>query len=117
MKPLILSQSSYHVNFLPLIIDSGTALKLRGSEILKYGIPDRGLDARLYKNHVLCYDQAKKTPIWVAEHITKADLKGKYSTFHVMKSSMSAYIRKLCNFFKYSNLTNRNMNIEMFMSI
>ncbi|PIK38484.1 hypothetical protein BSL78_24681 [Apostichopus japonicus] len=57
-------------------VDSGTALKLRGSEILKYGIPDRGLDARLYENHVLCYDQAKKTPIWVAEHITKADLKG-----------------------------------------
>lgn len=69
------------------MIDSGTALKLRGSEILKYGIPDRGLDARLYENHVLCYDQAKKTPIWVAEHITKADLKGNYSTFQFYEIS------------------------------
>lgn len=57
--------------------DSVTYLAQSGNEILKYGIPDRGLNARLYENHVLCYDQAKKTPVWVAEHITKDDLIGK----------------------------------------
>lgn len=56
--------------------DSVTYLAQSGNEILKYGIPDRGLNARLYENHVLCYDQAKKTPVWVAEHITKDDLIG-----------------------------------------
>ncbi|XP_052095204.1 nuclease EXOG, mitochondrial-like [Mytilus californianus] len=44
--------------------------------ILKYGIPDRGPDIRVYDNHILSYDQAKKTPVWVAEYITKGNIDG-----------------------------------------
>ncbi|CAG2223449.1 EXOG [Mytilus edulis] len=51
--------------------------KTRASEtILKYGIPDRGPDIRVYDNHILSYDQAKKTPVWVAEYITKRNIDG-----------------------------------------
>ena len=46
-------------------------------EILKYGIPDQGPLIRVYENHILSYDQAKKTPIWVAEYITKKNTNGK----------------------------------------
>lgn len=46
--------------------------------ILKYGIPDRGPVAMYYTNHVLSYDQARKTPVWVAEHITKDCIKGEH---------------------------------------
>ncbi|XP_070566671.1 nuclease EXOG, mitochondrial-like [Ptychodera flava] len=51
----------------------------RGEQILKYGAPDRGPELRYYANHVLSYDQAKKTPLWVAEHITKDHLNGSAS--------------------------------------
>ena len=39
--------------------------------ILKFGSPERSSEILYYKNHVLCYDHAKKTPLWVAEHLTK----------------------------------------------
>ncbi|XP_046543209.1 nuclease EXOG, mitochondrial-like isoform X2 [Haliotis rubra] len=45
-------------------------------EILKYGVPDRGPAIRSYSDHVLAYDQAKKTPIWVAEHLHRGKLTG-----------------------------------------
>lgn len=55
----------------------GLSSKTRASEtILKYGIPDRGPDIRVYDNHILSYDQAKKTPVWVAEYITKRNIDG-----------------------------------------
>lgn len=44
-------------------------VRKRGAEILKYGAPDMGPVISFYSNHVLSYDQAKKTPLWVAEHI------------------------------------------------
>jgi hypothetical protein len=50
-------------------------------EILKYGIPDQGPLIRVYENHILSYDQAKKTPIWVAEYITKKNTNGKLTIF------------------------------------
>ncbi|XP_061167169.1 nuclease EXOG, mitochondrial-like [Saccostrea echinata] len=53
--------------------------------ILKYGVPNRGEEPRVFTNHVLSYDQSKKTPIWVAERITKDHIQGsanrKYSKF------------------------------------
>ncbi|KAJ8024793.1 Nuclease EXOG, mitochondrial [Holothuria leucospilota] len=77
------AKESYHLTD----VDPETAKQLRGREILKYGIPDRGFNARLYTNHVLCYDQAKKIPVWVAELITKSDLRGhadrEYSNFRM----------------------------------
>ncbi|XP_071102162.1 nuclease EXOG, mitochondrial-like [Haliotis cracherodii] len=45
-------------------------------EILKYGIPDRGPAIRSYSDHVLAYDQARKIPIWVAEHLHRGKLTG-----------------------------------------
>ena len=77
---LIIARCTIFINFHSLssfFVDPETAKQLRGSEILKYGIPDRGPDARLYTNHVICYDQGRKIPVWVAELITKSDLKGK----------------------------------------
>lgn len=48
----------------------------RGREILKYGEPDSGKEIRYYSNHVLMYDQQKRIPTWVAEHISADILKG-----------------------------------------
>lgn len=45
-------------------------------ENFKFGLPSRGPDVIKYKNHLLCYDQSRKTPVWVAEHITKANIEG-----------------------------------------
>jgi DNA/RNA endonuclease G (NUC1) len=36
----------------------------------------------MYENHILSYDQAKKTPIWVAEYITKKNTNGKSKKNH-----------------------------------
>ncbi|XP_063964675.1 nuclease EXOG, mitochondrial-like [Lytechinus pictus] len=55
-----------------LVRDKG----LKGSNIFKYGTPDRGAQTRVYINHALSYDQDRRTPHWVAEHITKDDLQG-----------------------------------------
>ncbi|XP_060103980.1 nuclease EXOG, mitochondrial [Heteronotia binoei] len=37
----------------------------------KYGFPVDGTQTRYYTNHVLSYDQAKRIPRWVIEHISK----------------------------------------------
>ncbi|PFX28236.1 Nuclease EXOG, mitochondrial [Stylophora pistillata] len=34
------------------------------------------------ENHVLCYDQAKKTPRWVLEHLTRDKVKGEANRIH-----------------------------------
>ncbi|XP_013380076.1 nuclease EXOG, mitochondrial [Lingula anatina] len=47
-----------------------------GEDILKYGVPNRGPALRYYRNHILAYDQSKRTPVWVAEHLTKEKLHG-----------------------------------------
>ena len=52
----------------------------RGWEILKYGAPARGPDVKFYTNHVLCYDQAKKIPLWVAEHLSRDTISGATSS-------------------------------------
>ncbi|XP_015278541.1 PREDICTED: nuclease EXOG, mitochondrial [Gekko japonicus] len=36
-----------------------------------YGFPVDGTQTRLYTNHALSYDQAKRVPRWVIEHISK----------------------------------------------
>jgi DNA/RNA endonuclease G (NUC1) len=44
----------------------------RSLEILKYGEPVSLSPQRLYyANHVLEFDPQKRTPKWVAEHITR----------------------------------------------
>ncbi|XP_071961428.1 nuclease EXOG, mitochondrial-like [Antedon mediterranea] len=48
----------------------------QGARILKYGAPERGENVYFHANHVLGYNQAKRIPDWVAEHITGDHLKG-----------------------------------------
>lgn len=42
----------------------------------KYGIPQSPLRYLKYTNHLICYDQARKIPIWVTEHLTRDKLQG-----------------------------------------
>lgn len=42
----------------------------------RYGFPLTGADIRFYANHTLSYDQARRTPRWVAEHISTEKLYG-----------------------------------------
>ena len=51
-------------------------------KLLKYGLPQRSPDYMRYKNHVLCYDRAKKTPRWVLEHLTRDKVKGLANRMH-----------------------------------
>lgn len=44
--------------------------------LLKYGPPVRSPEISVFRNHVLCYDQQKRIPHWVAEHITKHQVTG-----------------------------------------
>uniref|UniRef100_A0A8V1A228 Exo/endonuclease G n=1 Tax=Gallus gallus TaxID=9031 RepID=A0A8V1A228_CHICK len=42
----------------------------------KYGFPEAGTETRCYTNHALSYDQAKRVPRWVIEHISKQKMLG-----------------------------------------
>ncbi|XP_048872387.1 nuclease EXOG, mitochondrial-like [Brienomyrus brachyistius] len=48
----------------------------------RYGFPVTGAEMRSYANHVLSYDQVKKTPRWVAEHLSNAKLQGSAERKH-----------------------------------
>ncbi|KAG7488647.1 hypothetical protein MATL_G00037140 [Megalops atlanticus] len=53
-----------------------------GGAIGRYGFPLAGAEIRHYANHTLSYDQAKRTPRWVAEHISSQKLLGKAERKH-----------------------------------
>lgn len=46
------------------------------SPLEEYGFPQNGAEVRQYIGHALSYDQAKKTPRWVIEHLTKEKIVG-----------------------------------------
>ncbi|XP_042327124.1 nuclease EXOG, mitochondrial isoform X2 [Sceloporus undulatus] len=48
-----------------------TSELLTESVLEKYGFPNAGTQIRYYTNHALSYDQAKRVPRWVIEHISK----------------------------------------------
>ncbi|XP_041041156.1 nuclease EXOG, mitochondrial-like [Carcharodon carcharias] len=48
----------------------------KNSQLEKYGLPMIGSEIRYCTNHVSSYDQAKRTPRWVLEHITKEKVQG-----------------------------------------
>ncbi|XP_048366234.1 nuclease EXOG, mitochondrial [Sphaerodactylus townsendi] len=48
----------------------------------KYGFPVDGTQNRYYTNHVLSYDQAKRVPRWVIEHISKLKTVGNADRKH-----------------------------------
>ena len=62
-------QAAEHEN----TINKAQNTKLERAEIiLKYGVPESLSPGLLHnENHVLEFDPIRKTPIWVAEHITK----------------------------------------------
>ncbi|XP_062072301.1 nuclease EXOG, mitochondrial isoform X2 [Lepus europaeus] len=42
----------------------------------QFGFPAAGTETRRYSNHALSYDQAKRVPRWVLEHISKSKIVG-----------------------------------------
>ena len=52
-------------------------------DIGRYGFPVTGAEVRYYANHTLSYDQARKTPRWVAEHLSDQKLLGSLLYFSV----------------------------------
>ncbi|CAH2281978.1 nuclease EXOG, mitochondrial [Pelobates cultripes] len=48
----------------------------------EFGFPLSGAETRQYINHALSYDQAKKTPRWVIEHLSKEKMLGKADRKH-----------------------------------
>ncbi|XP_050954587.1 nuclease EXOG, mitochondrial isoform X3 [Labeo rohita] len=58
----------------------------RGSSIHRlierFGLPQTGAETRFYLNHVLSYDQARRTPRWVAEHLSAHRLLGQAERKH-----------------------------------
>lgn len=42
----------------------------------RYGFPEAGTETRCYTNHALSYDQAKRVPRWVIEHLSKQKMLG-----------------------------------------
>jgi len=54
------------------VLQEPTPAQLRSEKILKYGAPSSCIPETLrYQNHVLQYDTSRRTPKWVAEHLTK----------------------------------------------
>nr|XP_015209550.1 PREDICTED: nuclease EXOG, mitochondrial [Lepisosteus oculatus] len=63
-------------------IDSRNNEEPQYEELGRYGFPLTGAELRYYTNHTLSYDQAKRIPRWVAEHISSAKLLGKADRKH-----------------------------------
>ncbi|XP_075444024.1 nuclease EXOG, mitochondrial isoform X1 [Ascaphus truei] len=70
----------------------------------EYGFPLSGTEVKLYSNHALSYDQAKKTPRWVLEHLSQDKTVGnadrKHCKFkadpnipHIFSAANEDYIR------------------------
>ncbi|KAG7336299.1 hypothetical protein KOW79_000992 [Hemibagrus wyckioides] len=47
-----------------------------------YGLPVDGSETRYYTNHILSYDQSRRTPRWVVEHLSEEKLLGKAERKH-----------------------------------
>ncbi|KAG9347785.1 hypothetical protein JZ751_003800 [Albula glossodonta] len=53
-----------------------------GGIVGRYGFPLTGADIRYYANHTLSYDQARRTPRWVAEHLSNQKILGNAERKH-----------------------------------
>ncbi|CAI9588965.1 unnamed protein product [Staurois parvus] len=67
------------VILLPLLSLSEPVKK---SVLEEYGFPQSGTEVRQYVGHSLSYDQEKKTPRWVIEHLTKEKTLGNEDRKH-----------------------------------
>ncbi|XP_072534986.1 nuclease EXOG, mitochondrial-like [Salminus brasiliensis] len=52
------------------------------SLIKRYGLPLTGAETRSYTNHILSYDQSRRIPRWVAEHLSNEKLVGRADRKH-----------------------------------
>ncbi|XP_067291550.1 nuclease EXOG, mitochondrial-like [Pseudorasbora parva] len=50
--------------------------------IERFGLPQSGAETRFYINHILSYDQSRRTPRWVAEHLSGQRLLGQADRKH-----------------------------------
>ncbi|XP_048031085.1 nuclease EXOG, mitochondrial-like [Megalobrama amblycephala] len=50
--------------------------------IERFGLPQTGAETRFYINHILSYDQSRRTPRWVAEHLSGQRLQGQADRKH-----------------------------------
>lgn len=50
--------------------------------IQRFGLPQTGAEIRYYINHILSYDQTRRIPRWVAEHLSDQRLLGKAERKH-----------------------------------
>ncbi|XP_042566225.1 nuclease EXOG, mitochondrial [Clupea harengus] len=51
-------------------------------DIGRYGLPLTGAETRYYANHTLSYDQVRRIPRWVAEHLSNTKLRGEANRKH-----------------------------------
>lgn len=61
--------------FFPLFSFLGSAEK---AVLGQFGFPLTGTETRCYTNHALSYDQSKRVPRWVLEHISKSKIMGRW---------------------------------------
>ncbi|XP_062848132.1 nuclease EXOG, mitochondrial-like [Trichomycterus rosablanca] len=71
--------------YLPEQNEENTLEKTESSHlrlIKLYGLPLNGDETKFYTNHILSYDQSRRTPKWVAEHLSNEKLLGKAERKH-----------------------------------
>jgi DNA/RNA endonuclease G (NUC1) len=66
----------------PYVEYQETVHPVQDTDIIKYGTPRRSPELIVYKNHALCYDQIRRIPHWVIEHITRHKLQGNANRRH-----------------------------------
>lgn len=57
----------------------------------QYGVPLTGTETRHYTNHALSYDQSKRVPRWVLEHISKSKIMGRWLEVKALMKGTSKF--------------------------
>ncbi|NXP38782.1 EXOG Nuclease, partial [Leiothrix lutea] len=73
----------------------------------RYGFPEAGTETRCYTNHALSYDQAKRVPRWVIEHLSKQKMLAHECFSEIILFSFSVQ-RAMAETFYLSNIVPQN---------
>lgn len=65
-----------HISFLNGFLFIFSLEPIEEAPLERYGFPEAGTETRCYTNHALSYDQAKRVPRWVIEHLSKQKMLG-----------------------------------------
>lgn len=57
----------------------------------QFGFPLTGTETRCYTNHALSYDQSKRVPRWVLEHISKSKILGRWLEVKELMKDISRF--------------------------